>query len=436
MNRLETLVIFIDESSKSVIRRPWEPKDQKSYVRKMTEGQPNARYVAIFLGSPKVADSICRMTRALRASRNWDAFHQLRGLDYIKLYDWAKFAVCFDRKQSLVRDESAVLDLLRTGTMEKTPQRARASQLHRLAALFPRYDSKWKPTNKTYDILTRNIYNRKLHLRPNDLDRDHSPAPKESGSRDDDDDDDDESDGAGDSDDPDDPNSSSSTAGSDSDGPDGPEGPILPTPSTTTSHPRNRGPNPAPGFDEGIFDPSDDETEEEERADDEDEEAVRRDRTTQYVQDLQTSLSDHGDEFPRPRRARSAISQLTHISDDLNIRNLCPGRQSIDLTAADGDDDDCQIIDKPRAFFSKSQSVAGLGRRSSSLFVTPGPAEYIPATVTPNLSLSPEAVASVIIDLTGGDGDDDDDESSMRQTIKRTRSVSTESEQKKRIKST
>lgn len=366
------------------------------------------------------------MTRALRATRNWDALHQLRGLSYISIYDTTKFSVYLDRNRSHVRDQSAVVDLLRTGRMEKTPSRARDSRLDRLAALFPPCRQRWNPTGETFSMLQRDVYCSKFELLHNDLDRDGSPAPEEQEEEEDGENNGD-SDEEGGSDKSSDSDCSTSTSSSGDEDPGDADVPILPTPSTITAYPRRRGPTPAPGFGE-IFDSSAGETEEDDTASDVDEVAIRRHRTTQYVWDLQ--IPDHGDGIRgRPLRTRSVVSQLSHLSDDL--ANLFPRPQAIDLTT--DDDDDCQIIPEPPAFPSKTRSVTCLGRHSSSLFVTPGPAESATASVTskPRSSSSPRTVVSIAIDLTG---DNNDDKKPNLQINKRIRDSSIESEDRKRIR--
>lgn len=210
------------------------------------------------------------MLRALRASRGMDWVHLLRGLQFICLYDTTKMIATKDRNKSEVRDESAVIDLNRTARMEKTPTRAYKALLHNLDPLFDyKAANKWAPGLKDFRLLQRmqKIYdpNASFDLRKNDLDKDCDPKSGTPPSSEVSDDEDDENDEGDTEDDPDDSGGSSpeddDSTDSGSDDPDRPQGlATSPSPACEESRAR-RGPTPAPGFGESVFDSSEDEDE-------------------------------------------------------------------------------------------------------------------------------------------------------------------------------
>ncbi|PSS03476.1 hypothetical protein BD289DRAFT_478632 [Coniella lustricola] len=156
MHRLRTLVVFIDESSRSVIRRPDEALDILKYERRLTNGQPNARN-----------------TRALRLCQGWDFLHMLRGLKHIRLYDSQKYLRHFDRARSAVRDQSAEIDLNRTARMEVVPKRASLYRIQNLVDLFPRQVNLWFPEKTDYEIAGIIESGGVVYSpEPNDLDKD------------------------------------------------------------------------------------------------------------------------------------------------------------------------------------------------------------------------------------------------------------------------
>lgn len=153
--RLRTLVIFVSETAKSSIRRPWEPQSHIQMMQRNTSGQPNAR-----------------MTRSMRSLLGLDYILTLRGLKWIKFYDVDMLAVGKGRSHSQIRDQSFVRDVSNSITQGKVPAQAKKCRLDRLDRLFPR--GGWEPTQADFAALTA-IYgstSRTGGARFNDLDID------------------------------------------------------------------------------------------------------------------------------------------------------------------------------------------------------------------------------------------------------------------------
>lgn len=85
--RLSTLVVHVDETGKSYIRRRYEPDWYKQIMRNQTNGQPDNRD-----------------TRALRNLQGADVFYALRGLHTVQFYDFAKALASAAGSRVPVRD--------------------------------------------------------------------------------------------------------------------------------------------------------------------------------------------------------------------------------------------------------------------------------------------------------------------------------------------
>lgn len=389
------------------------------------------------------------MYRDIRASRGMDAVYQLRGLQYVHLYDTTKMVATRDRSKSAVRDQSAVIDINRTATMAKTPARGLAARLRRLDPLFKPIPDKWTPGNKGYHLVQQ-VYAQSKHsnIRINDLDID-CPGQKTPSTTSDASDNEDDSDGSEDS------SSDASSTSSDSGSPRRARG--LPTPTSPAGEEpcTRRGPTPAPTSGKELSDSSEEEEEpseaeadnidgkvedEENRSDgagtaSEPEDLVRRQRTDEFLQSL-IQVEDYDGLMGEPlsgtnrpfRRARSqgAASNVSHVSGPLqNIWDRFSNLQA-PILIDESDDEDCKIISRPATgAFSQErpQSRSQPARRSmSDLFCTPGPDERSSVTRTnenttaspsPGPSLSAPASAhsrasSAHIDLTLDDDSDED----------------------------
>lgn len=152
--KLRTLVIFISETGKGVMRRRHETADCKTDMKVQTAGQPNAT-----------------LTRSMRSLQGLDFILSLRGMDWCKWYDSEKMARTGQRSQSFLRDQSFVLDVNRSVCMAKVPMRARKARLHRLNRLFA--TGGWNPGVEDFQAV-QDIYNENRLFGPilNDLDID------------------------------------------------------------------------------------------------------------------------------------------------------------------------------------------------------------------------------------------------------------------------
>ncbi|KAM7215082.1 hypothetical protein V8F06_009536, partial [Rhypophila decipiens] len=122
--RLRTLVLHINETGTSYIRRKGEAREIKKFMAGKTAGQPNRR-----------------MTRALRNVKGIDCIYQLRGLDFFRAYDLQAAVGNSDKSYTGERvdvtDWSFAEDVSNVVTMAKVPSRQRTSQLENLPSLFP-----------------------------------------------------------------------------------------------------------------------------------------------------------------------------------------------------------------------------------------------------------------------------------------------------------
>lgn len=119
--RLRTVVVWVNETAKKVIRRPWEPEEHKLDMKGKTAGQPNAR-----------------MTRSLRSLLGLDYLYCCRGLFWCRFYNSDLMATTEMRSESKIRDQSFQQDIDRVVCMEKMPAQAKKTELYRLDELFAR----------------------------------------------------------------------------------------------------------------------------------------------------------------------------------------------------------------------------------------------------------------------------------------------------------
>ena len=122
LRRLRTLSIFLNESDPLYERRQYESADAKARLLGRTAQQPNFR-----------------KNRSFRTMHGIDYVYALRGLDWVRLYDF--YAMNRDVAQvpalRPIRDVSFVADVNRTVTMQKSADEARVCELQNLPLLFP-----------------------------------------------------------------------------------------------------------------------------------------------------------------------------------------------------------------------------------------------------------------------------------------------------------
>ncbi|KAK3381669.1 hypothetical protein B0H63DRAFT_363124, partial [Podospora didyma] len=125
-HRLRTLVVHINESDSSYMRRRYEklhPMGFKYMVGK-TSGQPNSRNL-----------------HSLRCVQGMDYVCALRGLCWIRFYDLGKAMRQDDGSRIAVHDWSFVEDITNTTTLRKVQSRREDSKLENLSALFKKKDN-------------------------------------------------------------------------------------------------------------------------------------------------------------------------------------------------------------------------------------------------------------------------------------------------------
>ncbi|KAK1759765.1 hypothetical protein QBC47DRAFT_338167, partial [Echria macrotheca] len=123
-NRLRTLVIHINETDKSYMRRKYETQEAIDYMARKTAGQPNFR-----------------KTRALRNIQGVDCLYQLRGMNWVRFYDLCQALRKEHRGLRVdVRDWSFTEDITNTACMDKVDLRREASSLPNLRPLVPGFE--------------------------------------------------------------------------------------------------------------------------------------------------------------------------------------------------------------------------------------------------------------------------------------------------------
>ena len=139
MTRLKTLVVHINETGASYIRRRRENSGIQGFLNGKTLGQPNQR-----------------MTRSLRCVQGIDYMYNLRGLDFIRFYDFNKALQSGTGERVPVQDWSFTEDMTNTGTMPKVPSRTARCQLDEVDSLLGG-DRDFQPQQQDWNIV-RPVY--------------------------------------------------------------------------------------------------------------------------------------------------------------------------------------------------------------------------------------------------------------------------------------
>ncbi|KAK4145546.1 uncharacterized protein C8A04DRAFT_26544 [Dichotomopilus funicola] len=129
-SRLKTLVVHLNETARFHIRRGYEHDKVKAFLAQHSAGQPNTR-----------------MTRSLRCLQGLDYIYQLRGMEWVRFYDFNQVLRSARSVRQRVRDWSFEEDVMRVATMEKEPLRAELAALENLPELLP-VDVKEKPKSQ------------------------------------------------------------------------------------------------------------------------------------------------------------------------------------------------------------------------------------------------------------------------------------------------
>ncbi|KAH6617801.1 hypothetical protein B0J18DRAFT_354936, partial [Chaetomium sp. MPI-SDFR-AT-0129] len=126
-SRLKTLVVHLNETARFHIRRGYEHDKVKAFLAQHSAGQPNTR------------------TRSLRCLQGLDYIYQLRGMEWVRFYDFNQVLRSARSVRQRVRDWSFEEDVMRVATMEKTPLRAELAALENLPGLLPWQRETWMP---------------------------------------------------------------------------------------------------------------------------------------------------------------------------------------------------------------------------------------------------------------------------------------------------
>ncbi|AEO59084.1 hypothetical protein MYCTH_2307046 [Thermothelomyces thermophilus ATCC 42464] len=140
MYRLKTLVVHLNETGRFHTRRKYEHPTIKEFAAAKTAGQPNQR-----------------MARSLRCVQGIDYIYSLRGLDWIRFYDFQKVLEAKRAVRVPVRDWSFVEDVTNTTTMPKPPQRAAHAELENLEPLLPAAEQNWTPSLDDWQLV-KSVY--------------------------------------------------------------------------------------------------------------------------------------------------------------------------------------------------------------------------------------------------------------------------------------
>ncbi|WYZ35666.1 hypothetical protein EsH8_X_000313 [Colletotrichum jinshuiense] len=117
MPRLRSLIVHVNESGYSYMRRKHEPSSYKDWMASVTGGQPNFR-----------------LTRSLRNLQGLDYIHQLRGMELIQFYDFELSLKYGGRHR--VRDWSFCRDIENVTAMPKVGDRVEEAKLENLTPVL------------------------------------------------------------------------------------------------------------------------------------------------------------------------------------------------------------------------------------------------------------------------------------------------------------
>lgn len=142
-HRLRTIVFHINESGKSYIRRQYESIENKQWMAAKTAGQPNYR-----------------QTRSFRTIQGMDYIYTLRGMTWIRFYDYEKALKPQPNQVSYrvpIRDWSFHEDITNVTTMDKVPIRKRHAELENLTPFFRDREADepqvWEPSTGMVDLV-------------------------------------------------------------------------------------------------------------------------------------------------------------------------------------------------------------------------------------------------------------------------------------------
>ncbi|KAK7398228.1 hypothetical protein QQX98_012397 [Neonectria punicea] len=119
-SRLKTLIVYVQESSPSYIRRKHEPRGIIRYMRDKTEQQPNFR-----------------LFRSLRTLQGLDCIHMLRGMETVSFFDYDKWME--NKVKAPVRDYTFVMDVNNAVRRPKSDRDLKRSKFRNLAPLILDY---------------------------------------------------------------------------------------------------------------------------------------------------------------------------------------------------------------------------------------------------------------------------------------------------------
>ncbi|KAK7428340.1 hypothetical protein QQZ08_005097 [Neonectria magnoliae] len=119
-SRLKTLIVHVQESSPSYIRRKHEPRGIIRYMRDKTEQQPNFR-----------------LFRSLRTLQGLDYINMLRGMETVSFFDYDKWIE--NKVKAPVRDFTFVMDVNNAVRRPKSDRDLKRSKFRNLALLIPDY---------------------------------------------------------------------------------------------------------------------------------------------------------------------------------------------------------------------------------------------------------------------------------------------------------
>lgn len=118
MHSLRTLVVHVNEVGDGYLRRAYEPWEMKNFMAAHTAGQPNQR-----------------MTRALRTLQGLDYIYTLRGMEFVRFYQYPPPPGGNARVE--IRDWSFKEDINNVVRMCKVESRQPRARLQNLVAIFP-----------------------------------------------------------------------------------------------------------------------------------------------------------------------------------------------------------------------------------------------------------------------------------------------------------
>ncbi|KAI0518132.1 hypothetical protein F5B22DRAFT_654445 [Xylaria bambusicola] len=149
-SRLRTLVVHIDESAKSRMRRSYEMKQDDDYYKDFgsEDYEEDDKYIFQMETQRTDLQMNYRKYRGMRTVHGMDFIYQLRGMKWVRFYDIHGARPC-----TYIRDKSFLLDINNSVTEKKSDSMALKSEIENLRPLTSLSD--YFPDDQTMELVAK-----------------------------------------------------------------------------------------------------------------------------------------------------------------------------------------------------------------------------------------------------------------------------------------